>query len=64
MSDTHFHDRPSHIVERRAISYQPGSDNPGQDAGVGDFRVSYLGNFDKVGAGGLYTTVRDLLACC
>ncbi len=61
MSDTHFHDRPSHIVERRAISYQPGGGNPGQGAGVGDFRVSYLGNFDKVGAGGLYTTVRDLL---
>jgi len=73
MSDTHFHDRPGHIVERRAISYQPGggtagpgAGNPGQgeddpEQGVGDFRVSYLGNFDKVGAGGLYTTVRDLL---
>lgn len=61
MSDTHFHDRLGHIIERRAISYQPGGGNRGQGAGVGDFRVSYLGNFDKVGAGGLYTTVRDLL---
>ncbi|MGD8330091.1 MAG: serine hydrolase domain-containing protein [Acidobacteriota bacterium] len=53
MSDTHFHDIPSHVVERRATSYQ-------RDADEG-FTVSYLGNFDKVGAGGLYSTVRDLL---
>jgi len=53
MHDTHFHDLPSHVVERRATSYQR-DDRDG-------FRVSYLGNFDKVGAGGLYTTVRDLL---
>lgn len=53
MNDTHFHDVPSHIVERRATSYQRSGD--------GGFRVSYLGNFDKVGAGGLYSTVRDLL---
>jgi CubicO group peptidase (beta-lactamase class C family) len=56
MKDTHFHDRPSHIVGRRAISYQD-SDLDGHQ----EFQVSYLGNFDKVGAGGLYTTVRDLL---
>ena len=56
MEDTHFHDRPSHIVGRRAISYQD-SDLDGHQ----EFQVSYLGNFDKVGAGGLYTTVRDLL---
>ncbi len=53
MNDTHFHDVPSHVVERRAISYQRDGDD--------SFRVSYLGNFDKVGAGGLYSTVRDLL---
>lgn len=53
MSDTHFHDVPSHIVARRATSYE-------RDA-AGDYRVSYLGNFDKVGAGGLYSTIRDLL---
>ena len=61
MNDTHFHDRPSHIVERRAISYQLAGGRAEQGAGVGDFRVSYLGNFDKVGAGGLYSTVKDLL---
>ena len=53
MRDTHFHDRPDHIVERRAMSYQPDS--------ADGFRLSYLGNFDKVGAGGLYSTIRDLL---
>lgn len=53
MRDTHFHDRPDHVVERRAMSYQPDGDD--------GFRLSYLGNFDKVGAGGLYSTVRDLL---
>ena len=53
MLDTHFHDIPGHIVERRATSYQRTDE--------GGFRVSYLGNFDKVGAGGLYTTVKDLL---
>jgi len=53
MRDTHFHDDPAHIVARRAISYAPAGDD--------GFRVSYLGNFDKVGAGGLYSTVRDLL---
>ena len=58
MEDTHFHDRPSHIVDRRAISYQ---DSFSFVDGHREFQVSYLGNFDKVGAGGLYTTVRDLL---
>lgn len=56
MKDTHFHDRPGHIVGRRAISYQDSDVDEHQE-----FQVSYLGNFDKVGAGGLYTTVRDLL---
>jgi CubicO group peptidase (beta-lactamase class C family) len=66
MSDTHFHDTPDHIVERRAMSYggAAGGDEAGpgpDDADPRTFRVSYLGNFDKVGAGGLYTTVQDLL---
>jgi CubicO group peptidase (beta-lactamase class C family) len=52
MTDTHFHDRPGHIVKNRVISYMPDGDG---------FRVSYLGNFDKIGAGGLYTTIEDLL---
>jgi len=59
MRDTHFHDTPGHIVARRALSYQRSSGNSrDDDAG---FRLSYLGNFDKVGAGGLYSTVKDLL---
>jgi len=63
MEDTHFHDRPSHIVDRRAISYQDSDVDFDNYIATGhrEFQVSYLGNFDKVGAGGLYTTVRDLL---
>ena len=53
MNDTHFHDNPNHVLKRRAMSYGR--------AGEDEFGISYLGNFDKVGAGGLYTTVRDLL---
>ena len=53
MRDTHFHDRPGHVVERRAMSYAPDS--------AGSFVQNYMSNFDKVGAGGLYSTVRDLL---
>lgn len=52
MTDTHFHDNAGHIVERRAMSYAP--------APEGGFVQTYMSNFDKVGAGGLYTTVRDL----
>ena len=52
MSHTHFHDQPASIVPNRVISY-------GGDARSG-FRISYIGNFDKVGAGGLYTTLADL----
>jgi CubicO group peptidase (beta-lactamase class C family) len=68
MTSTHFHDIRDHVVARRAMSYGANdtgaSADPGRGRGgdVGDaFRVSYLGNFDKVGAGGLYSTVRDLL---
>lgn len=52
MEDTHFHDRPGHVVERRAMSYGADGDTA--------FVQTYMTNFDKVGAGGLYTTVRDL----
>ncbi|HSJ23608.1 MAG TPA: serine hydrolase domain-containing protein [Longimicrobiales bacterium] len=51
MTNTHFHDNAREIVRNRAMSY----------AGIpDDFRVAYLSNFDKVGAGGLYTTLADL----
>lgn len=52
MTRTHFHDEPGHVLEGRAISYQPAGDTA--------FRISYLTNFDKIGAGGLYTTVEDM----
>lgn len=51
MSDTHFHDEPGHVMRNRAMSY----------AGPADaYRIAYLQNFDKVGAGGLYSTLADL----
>jgi CubicO group peptidase (beta-lactamase class C family) len=52
MTSTHFHDDPGHVMKNRAMSYERDSS--------GGFRISYLQNFDKVGAGGLYSTVRDL----
>ncbi len=55
MSDTHFHDDPVQIVKRRAMSYMPLESSDGQ------YYQSYQGNFALPGAGGLYTTVEDLL---
>jgi CubicO group peptidase (beta-lactamase class C family) len=52
MTHTHFHDDPGHVMKSRAMSYE--SD------GKGGYRISYLQNFDKIGAGGLYTTIEDL----
>ena len=52
MTHTHFHDDPGHVMKWRAMSYEPD--------GHGSYRISYLQNFDKIGAGGLYTSVEDL----
>lgn len=52
MTRTHFHDDPGHIMPKRAMSYEPD--------GKGAFTISYIQNFDKIGAGGLYTTLDDL----
>jgi CubicO group peptidase (beta-lactamase class C family) len=52
MSDTHFHDDARQIVPRRVFSYSPRAD--------GGWQTDYLMNFDKVGDGGLYSTIRDL----
>ncbi len=52
MTHTHFHDDPGHVMPNRAMSYEPD--------GHGGYRISYLQNFDKIGAGGLYSTVEDL----
>jgi CubicO group peptidase (beta-lactamase class C family) len=53
MKNTHFHDEPYHVFPGRVMSYTPVAN--------GGFRISYLLNFDKIGAGGLYTTLGDLL---
>lgn len=53
MTRTHFHDDPGHVMKNRAMSYEPD--------GEGGFRISYLQNFDKIGAGGLYSTIGDLV---
>jgi CubicO group peptidase (beta-lactamase class C family) len=52
MMHTHFHDDPGHVMKGRAMSYEKDD--------KGGFRISYLQNFDKVGAGGLYSTIDDL----
>lgn len=52
MTHTHFHDDGMHVLKGRALSYA--KDREGQ------WRLAYLANFDKVGAGGLWTTVDDL----
>jgi CubicO group peptidase (beta-lactamase class C family) len=51
MTNTHFHDDPGHPMKNRVVSYVPDRDG---------YRVALLQNFDKIGAGGLYTTVEDL----
>jgi CubicO group peptidase (beta-lactamase class C family) len=51
MKDTHFHDDNRMIIERRAISYAPSGDH---------WMLDYSTNFDRVGPGGVNTTVRDM----
>jgi CubicO group peptidase (beta-lactamase class C family) len=53
MKNTHFHDEPYHILPNRVISYSP--------ATSGGFSISYLLNFDKIGAGG---STRRWAICC
>jgi CubicO group peptidase (beta-lactamase class C family) len=62
MSDTHFHDNPVHIVKRRAMSYER-IDEQHTVSGVEEpeYYQSYQGNFALPGAGGLYTTVEDMI---
>ena len=54
MDDTHFHQESTRIVPRRAMSYGGNHDD--------GFRQTYMSNFDKSGAGGLYTTIEDMAA--
>jgi len=74
MSNTHFHDDRLQVVPGRVFSYDPPADGDGR-GGTGDdrrtgtqaswragggWRTSYLIDFDKVGDGGLYSSVADL----
>jgi len=52
MTNTHFHDNRTHVIPKRVFSYDAGSD--------GSWNTNYLMNFDKVGDGGLYSSVEDL----
>lgn len=52
MNSTHFHDDRTHVVPNRVFSYARQDEGP--------WRFSYLMNFDKVGDGGLYSTIEDL----
>lgn len=51
MKATHFHDDRSRVVPNRVISYRPGGEQ--------NYRRTYLGMFQGVGGGGLYTTLND-----
>lgn len=53
MVDSHFHDDSGHIVERRAMSYQV-------HGATDEVRQNYVSSFNRVGSGGLYTTLGDL----
>ncbi len=54
MANTHFHDDEVRtlVIKNRAIAYAPHEEH--------GYTITYYTNFDKVGDGGLYTTVRDL----
>ncbi len=52
MTSTHFHDDRAQVVRDRVFSYDAGPD--------GGWRTNYLMAFDKVGDGGLYSSVEDL----
>lgn len=51
MRDTHFHDDAGDIVPRRVLGY---TSTPG------GWRMNHWFTFDKVGDGGLYSTIEDL----
>lgn len=53
MTHTRFHDDRAEVVPDRAMAYEP----DGEDG----FRLLWYLNFDKVGSGGLLTTVDDLV---
>jgi CubicO group peptidase (beta-lactamase class C family) len=52
MAQTHFHDDRTAVVPGRIFSYDPGPN--------GTWRTNYNMNFDRVGGGGLYSSIEDL----
>ncbi len=54
MRDSRFHDDRREIVARRALAYA--------EASAGGFELNWSSNFDKVGSGGLLSTIDDFLA--
>ncbi len=71
MTATHFHDDRTRVIPNRVISYAPlpgGRQEEDEDGGSsGDdaanpapaFRQTYLSNFQGVGPGGLYSSLKD-----
>ncbi len=53
MVHTHFHDDRRMVVPNRAMAYSTTDEGP--------FQLEWYPNFDKVGSGGLLTTVEDLV---
>ncbi len=51
MTQTHFHDDRLMVVPQRASAYAPAGDG---------FRLAMWANFDKVGSGGLMSSIEDL----
>ncbi len=71
MTETHFHDDRLRVIPNRVISYTPveaGSDGAEEagaeeekpsDPASAQFRKTYLSNFQGVGPGGLYSSLKD-----
>ncbi len=70
MNDTHFHDDRTRVIPNRVISYAPlvtGGQEDDEDGDSSDddavptsaFRQTYLSNFQGVGPGGLYSSLKD-----
>ena len=70
MTATHFHDDRTRVIPNRVISYAPAGDagtESDEEGGPADdpasaaptFRQTYLSNFQGVGPGGLYSSLKD-----
>ncbi len=70
MTSSHFHDDRTRVIPNRVISYDlvsASADEADEEGGPADaapaelpaFRKTYLSNFQGVGPGGLYSTLKD-----